>query len=73
MKYDITLKPTGNAKRAARMCPEYITTVEADSKEQAIIIARMSADRDGFRWYAVTKVKELKEELCPPKSSTKCL
>jgi hypothetical protein len=57
--FEIQMKPTGIAKRNARKCPEYLTTIEANSKEEAVNTARISAETEGFKWYAITKVKEL--------------
>jgi len=58
-QFEILMKPTGIAKRNARVCPEYLTTIEASSKEEAVSAARIAAEREGFQWYAITKVKEV--------------
>lgn len=56
MTYTVTMKPTSLAKKASRICPEYLVEVEAISKEAAIIEARQCAERDGMRGYAITKI-----------------
>jgi len=60
MKFDVLLKPTGLAKRTRRLCPEYLISVEADDKNAAAMMARNSAAIEGFKNYAVTKIKELR-------------
>jgi len=59
MKFAVLMKPTGLAKKAHRICPEYRVEVEASDKDEAITEARKTADAEGFRGYAITKVKEM--------------
>ena len=56
MKFEILMKPTNLAKKAHRICPEYLVEVEATDKAQALTEARKCAERDNMRGYAITKV-----------------
>ena len=60
MKFDVMMKPTGLAKRTQRMCPEYLVSVEAESRDAAAWLARASAVQDGFQNYAVSKINEVR-------------
>ena len=56
-RYDITMKPTAMSK--AKFRPEYSVLLEAKDMDSAVIAASASADAEGFRGYAVTKIKEI--------------
>lgn len=60
MKFKVILKPVGLAKRTKAFCPEYAIELDADDKNAAAMLARTSAASDGFKNYAVTKIKELR-------------
>ena len=61
MKFAVTMKPTNLAKKAHRICPEYLVEVEATDKAQAPTEARKCAERDGMRGYAITNIEELRK------------
>ncbi len=56
-RYDITMKPTAMSK--AKFRPEYAVSLEAKDRDSAVIAARVAAESEGFRGYAVTKIKEI--------------
>ncbi len=58
MKFSVLMKPTTLAKKAHRICPEYLVDVEASDKTEAVTEARKAAELDGMRGYAITKVWE---------------
>lgn len=59
MKFDVLMKPTGLCKRTKARCPEYLVSVEADDKNAAALLACNSAAAEGFKNYAVTKIKQV--------------
>ena len=62
MKYAITMKPTALAKNYGKARGmEYLLDLEADDRDQAVIEARKTADAEGFRGYAITKIKEMNQ------------
>lgn len=59
MRFKVTLKPTGMAKKLGRIRPEFLLDCEASNKEEAVRVARIEAEANGFRGYAVTDVKQV--------------
>ena len=58
-RYDITMKPTAMSK--AKFRPEYEISLEADDKNTAAMTARKTAEKEGFKGYAITKIKEVQQ------------
>ena len=56
-RFDILMKPTAMSK--AKFRPEYEVSLEAKDRDSAVISARAVAEREGFKGYAVTKIKEI--------------
>lgn len=50
-KFDVTMKLSRR--------PQYVVTVTAESKENAVRIAREMANAEGFFGYAITRIVEL--------------
>ena len=61
IRFEVTMKPTGLAKKRARICPEYVTTISASDRHEATDSARKQAAAEGFAGYAITKIKEIKK------------
>lgn len=60
-RFQILMKPTALAKNYGKARgAEYLLDLEADDRDQAVIEARKTADAEGFRGYAITKIKELR-------------
>lgn len=57
MKYAITMKPTALAKNYGKARgAEYLLDLEADDRNHAAAEARKTADLEGYRGYAITKI-----------------
>jgi len=56
-RFDILMKPTAMSK--ARFRPEYEISLDAEDKNAAAMAARKTAEAEGFKGYAITKIKEI--------------
>lgn len=59
--FDVTLKPVGMSRKVKRTCPEVIYSLTASDRDTAAQQARSMASADGFKNYAVTNVREVKQ------------
>lgn len=59
-RYQILMKPIALCKGYGRSRgAEYLLELDAADRDQAVTEARKTADAEGFRGYAITKVKEM--------------
>lgn len=58
-RFEVILKPTAMSK--AKFRPEYKISLEAEDKNSAAIAARKTAEIEGFKGYAITKIKEVQQ------------
>lgn len=58
-RFEVVMKPTGMSRANRR--PEYEISLEADDKNAAAMAARKTAESEGFKGYAITKIKEVQQ------------
>lgn len=61
ISFDVTLKPVGMSSKVKRLSPECIYSVIAFDRDSAAQKARDLAAFEGFKNYAVTNVREVKQ------------
>lgn len=62
MKYEVIMKPISMSKKAGKTRrPEYRVSVEASGSNEAALVARRTAESEGFAGYAITKIKEIEQ------------
>lgn len=61
INFEVTMKPTGRPRKEHRIRPEFVVTLTAADRDDAARQARDEATRCGFTYYAICKVREIKQ------------
>ena len=59
--FDVTLKPVGMSRKVKRICGELIYSLTALDRDAAAQQAKSIASSEGFKNYAVTNIREVRQ------------